>query len=716
MQFFELLKTQHHIDLNDQQRQAVEHRTGPALVLAGPGSGKTTVITARIAYLCLACGINPKRILSITYSRASAHDMGERFQKIYGEDIPEKVRFSTIHSLCNRIVRDYEQQQGHEFTRIDDLKGTESKKAVLAAIYQQVNHQRPGEDEAAQLDTDIGLVKNKILRTPAALESKVVNFSEIYDAYEAYKRERWLIDFDDMLTVAYQILRKCPNILEKYRRWYPYVQVDEAQDASRIQFAVIYLLVGGLQNLFVVADDDQSIYGFRGAAPEEILSIQKTYPNCKIFKLEKNYRSTENIVEISSRLIKANTARYDKQHITDNAKAADPVLKHCDNDSAQLEYVTDLIRESLQTQPESTMAVLYRNNLSAIPIVDRLDRAGIPFHLREGNLFFFSNWVVLDVLAILHFAMDPADADAFLRFYYKIHRYLSKQMAEYAVNWAEMNGEMILDALSECPGLKPFQADNMRKLAAQFQALAIMSAGNALRFIKDSFQYLNYVEQQADRMQTSVDNATGMFHLLEDIAQFCHSVPELLERIGQLDDIFHGRQKKEQRAGAVLTLSTLHSSKGLEFDTVFMVDLTQQEIPGESVAANPIEEKDALEEERRLYYVGMTRARRSLYLLFPAMLRGVPQQPSLFMEETARCMRPEQEYKTVVPYEQSSAAAQATSDAAVAIGQTVRHKLFGKGTVTEVKQSNGYITVFVNFSGNVKMLDWGLCQRTGLAG
>lgn len=372
----------------------------------------------------------------------------------------------------------------------------------------------------------------------------------------AYKRERWLIDFDDMLTVAYQILRKCPNILEKYRRWYPYVQVDEAQDASRIQFAVIYLLVGGLQNLFVVADDDQSIYGFRGAAPEEILSIQKAYPNCKIFKLEKNYRSSENIVEISSRLIKANTERYDKQHTTDNEKAADPILKQCDDDSAQWAYVTDLIKKSLQTQPESTIAVLYRNNLSAIPIVDRLDRADIPFHLREGNLFFFTNWVVLDVLAILRFAMNPADADAFMRFYYKIHRYLSKQMAEYAINWAEMNGDTILDALPEFPGLQSFQAENMRKLAKQFQALRQMPAGNALRFIKDSFQYLDYVDQQANRMQTSVDYAEGMFHVLEDIAQFCRSIPALLERMAYLDDLFHGKQKKEQRVGAVLTPST----------------------------------------------------------------------------------------------------------------------------------------------------------------
>lgn len=700
----------------------MEHRRGPALVLAGPGSGKTTVITARVAYLCLACGVPPYRILSITYSRASARDMAERFNHIYGDEIDGKVRFSTIHSFCNRVILDYEKRQGQSFTRFEGITGPEGKRAVLAGIYQKINQQHIGEDEMETLQTAIGLVKNKMLPDAGQLDCDIENFAEIYKAFEAYKRERLLIDFDDMLVYAYQIFRKCPDLLEKYRRWYAYVQVDEAQDASKIQFEIIWQLVGRRQNLFVVADDDQSIYGFRGAAPAEILSIQKTYPGCEIFKLEKNYRSTENIVEISSRLIRANTARYDKQHTTDNAKAADPILMRCDDEYNQWVYVLGQVQKSLQERPESTMAILYRNNLSAINMVDILDRNGVPFKLREARVFFFTHWVVLDVIAILRFALDQSDAEAFMRFYYKIHRYLSKPLAEYATERASGAGEAVLDAAAEFPGLKAFQQKKICELKEQLAAVAGMTAGNALRYIEEGFQYLEYVKEHASITKSSPEYATGIFGILKEIARFCRSVPEFLERIGELDRMFNGAPRKREEE-TVLTLSTLHSSKGLEFDTVFMIDLTSQEIPGNRIAEHPVEERDALEEERRLYYVGMTRARYNVYMLCPITLRGIPQWPSLFMEETARCMEKQQKDGVKEPMEASRRPDAVNGEysgtpgasAAVSIGQTVAHKVFGKGIVTEVKHFNGYTTVYVNFGGKVKTLDWELCQRTGLA-
>lgn len=427
MNFINTLSEKFNIKLNEQQQKAVQHRNGPALVLAGPGSGKTTVITARTAYLCIETGVSPHRILSVTYSRASARDMKERFESLYGGIVEGHVCFSTLHSFCNRIVMEYEKQQGQSFVRLTDRSKGESQHSILQKIYREVNGARIGEDELEDLIRAIGLVKNKMLKNPDLLSNDIPNFTELYKRYEKYKREKLLIDFDDMLTYAYIILKKSPAILNKYRRWYQYIQLDEGQDASKIQFAIINRLMGGDKlNLFVVADDDQSIYGFRGAEPREILNLQKRYPECKIFKLEKNYRSTQNIVKISSQFIKSNTARYDKQHKTDNKPSCDPVILRCKDERSQHLYVLDKIKKIAEKAPDSTAAVLYRNNLTSVPLVDLLDRNGIPFKLKEAKMSFFHHWVVLDVTAILQFSLNQTDAEALKQFYYKINRYLSK--------------------------------------------------------------------------------------------------------------------------------------------------------------------------------------------------------------------------------------------------------------------------------------------------
>lgn len=707
MKFFEHLSEKYHIVLNDQQRQAVEHHNGPALVLAGPGSGKTTVITARTAYLCLACGVKPGRILSITYSRASARDMDERFNSLYGGEINGKVRFSTIHSFCDSVLHDYERRQGNQF----DLLEGHKQRAVLHDIFKRNNMYRASEEEMSDLMQSIGLVKNKMLKDPSLFETDLNAFPAIYEAYEAYKKEHLLIDFDDMLRVAYIVLRKCPDILQKYQNWYPYVQVDEAQDASKIQFAIIRLLVGKKRNLFVVADDDQSIYGFRGAEPSEILSIEQTYPGCRIFKLEKNYRSTRNIVEISSKFIRMNTSRFDKRHFTDNPVTADPVLLQCDNSAAQWNYMLDTMQSITEKMPKSTFAVLFRNNLSAVHLVDLLDHNHIPFNIRETDMFFFTHWVVQDVVAILRFALNQTDADAFMRFYYKIGRYLSKVLAEYATD-ACGGRESVLDAAAEYPALKPFQARKVLKLKDEFKGIAKVPARNALRYFETEFHYVQYVEDYCKKNRLSAEYAVGMFRILCDIAEGCTSVSAFLERLGYLQKQFKHRKRKD---GVNLTLSTFHSSKGLEFDTVFMIDLTNAEIPGNAVVENPVENVRKIEEERRLWYVAMTRARKNLYLLYPNENRGAVQEPSMFMGETAECIGiklPESrklrmdtvDMQLHFPLKQVSGAMIPVGE-----GEVIHHIKFGDGIVLKVTRERGLVLVDAKFGEQVKILDWKMC-------
>lgn len=707
MDFFEHLSENYHISLNDQQRQAVVHQRGPALVLAGPGSGKTTVITARTAYLCMACGVKPNRILSITYSRASSRDMGERFNRLYGGEIDGRVRFSTIHSFCDGVLHDYERRQGNKFELLEGYR----QRAVLHDLFKHNNMYRASEEEMSDLMQGIGLVKNRMLKDPSLLETDVNAFSAIYEAYETHKKDHLLIDFDDMLTIAYIILRKCPDLLQKYRNWYPYVQVDEAQDASKIQFAIIRLLVGEKRNVFVVADDDQSIYGFRGAEPSEILSFGRTYPACRIFKLEKNYRSTRNIVEISSKFIRANTSRYDKQHSTDNPVAADPVVLQCDDSAAQWNYVLDEIRSTTEEKPGCTFAILFRNNLSAISLVDLLDRNHIPFNIRETELFFFAHWVVQDVAAILRFALDQTNTDAFMRFYYKIGRYLSKALAEYAVE-AVGGRESAFDAAADFPGLKAFQSKNLIKMKDEFKGLSKVPARNALRYIESDLGYEKYIMDYCQRSRMSPEYAGGIFSILCGIAESCDTVPALLDRLEYLHKQF-SQHKRQNNVN--LTLSTFHSSKGLEFDAVFMVDLTNAEIPGNAVVEKPVENVGKIEEERRLWYVAMTRARKKLYLLYPHKSRGAVQDPSMFMGETAECMgmslpesrKPQTDTVDVqlqFPLKHASGAMVPVGE-----GEVIHHAKFGDGVVMKVTKNKNNTLVAVKFQSQVRTLDWKLC-------
>lgn len=702
MDFIETLEKQFNIRLNNQQRKAVAHKNGPALVLAGPGSGKTTVITARTAYLCREASIPPYKILSMTYSRASAKDMKERFEQLYGDIVKQPVRFSTIHSFCNSVVKDYEKRQGNTFKRMD-ASGADSQQAVVKMLYSHMYHSKIEEEDLEKLIQAIGLVKNRMLSDPEKLSCDVPNFPAVYRAYEDYKCKKLLMDFDDMLTYAYIIMCKCPDILQKYRRRYSYIQLDEGQDASKIQFAIIDKLAGSNNpNLFVVADDDQSIYGFRGAEPREILNMRKRYPDCRVFRLEKNYRSTRNIVKISSRFIRNNADRYDKQHTTDNKSYRDPVILRCKDEYSQLLYILGKIQESAEKAHDGTMAVLYRNNLTSISLVDFLDRNGIPFKLRETKMFFFRHWVVQDISAILKFSLNQKDAESLSLFYYKINRYLSKAMLEYAVNLVPE--ESLIDTMTKYPGLKEFRQKKLRDLKIEFTTISKMSAESAIRFIENGFNYTDYIKEYCKKSHSSSDYACGIFEILIDIAHGCDTVPDFLERLETLEQIYAGGRTS---AETNLTLSTLHSSKGLEFDTVFMIDLTSDEIPGKAVTEKPDENKTVLEEERRLFYVGMTRARKNLYLMFPDKKGGSKQRQSIFIDEVAACMGIRKEK----PQKQEK---YSKKDIPAAEGLVIHHKQFGEGVITSVDYQGKYILVDIKFKDQKRVLDWNVCLSNNL--
>lgn len=683
-------KEKYKINLNQEQLHAVKHVNGPALVLAGPGSGKTTVITARIAYLILESGKKPESILTLTFNKAAKAEMEYRFKKVYGANIDGKVHFATLHSFCKRIVRDYENRQGKRLRIIEgEDNAQENKRKILRGLYQQINDSKINDDELENLINEIGFVKNKMIKDFEDIKFGTKNFSLIYKEYDSYKKSNLYIDFDDMLTYAYSILIKCPDILQYYRSKYSFIQVDEGQDLSKIQFEILKLLINPqTNNIFIVADDDQSIYGFRGAEPEHILDVKHKLEECNVFLLENNYRSTKNIVDVSSNFIRENKQRFDKEHKTDNSEKYAPFIVQVQDEQKQIKYLVEQI--DIHAKAGRSMAILYRNNLSSIVIADKLDRKGISFRVKQNKLFYFSHWVVMDVLAFLKFALDPYDAEAFSRIYYKMNRYISKSMLEYALNGNLK--EDIINRILKSDEIKPFQKNRLEELKMEFVKLTKKSPSIALNYIERNFNYIDYVKGYCEKTGLSFDYLYRMFGILESISTECLGIKDFLERMEELQKIFENHREVDYKRS--VTLTTMHSSKGLEYDVVFMVDLSEDEIPGLKAIESAKNNKDyfTLEEERRLFYVGMTRAKEFLYLISP----GPKSAKSTFVREVEQIMR----NNTI-------------ND--IGEGMIITHKYFGEGVIVAIlEQKAKQILLEIDFKGVRRKLDLIMCIDNGL--
>lgn len=692
MGFLDQLSIKYNITLNKQQQQAVRHVNGPALILAGPGSGKTTVITARTAYLISDLGAEPGQILTLTFNKAAQLEMERRFNRIYGQDIGEKVHFSTLHSFCNKVVRDYERRQGKRLKRIEgeNVEG-ENKRLIIKNLYQQINESRINDDDLENLVNEIGLVKNKMIKSFEGMTFSTKSFEAIFKAYEEYKRSNLYIDFDDMLTYAYSILIKCPDILSYYIDKYQYIQIDEGQDLSKIQFEILKLIIKPEKNnVFIVADDDQSIYGFRGAEPQYILNIQEQLRECRLYWLENNYRSSRNIVELSSKFIKSNTQRFDKNHSTENDHMLDPNIVRVQNEKEQIEFIINKIKE--HRKKGQSLAVLFRNNLSSISIVDALERDNISFKIKQNKLFFFSHWIVQDILAFIHFALNQCDREAFSRVYYKMNRFISKNMLEYALN-TECTVS-IIDGIISNADIKPYQSKTLNELKIEFRKMSKMAPLYALEYIENSFKYFDSVKDYCEKTGVSYSYSYSLFGILKSIAKGCTTLPLFLKRIDKLQELL----EKSQNTDNAVTLTTMHSSKGLEYDTVLMVDLTEEETPGTKVVENAKKNNDnsVIEEERRLFYVGMTRAKEYLYLVSPAEKNGIPVKRSTFINEVVGIMN-----KNAVNE--------------FGEGMVINHKRFGEGIVTAILDlSGGKTLIEVEFQSGRRKLDFGICMENGL--
>nr|WP_300840457.1 ATP-dependent helicase [uncultured Acetatifactor sp.] len=725
MMTYEEFQETFHIRLNRQQAQAVRAVDGATLLLAVPGSGKTTVLVARLGYLIHGAGIAPENILTLTYTVVATRDMAARFASFFGEELSARMEFRTINGICAKVIQYYGQLIGkRSFALVTEEKAILS---LLSAIYQRVEGGYATEGDLKGIRLLITYIKNMMLDEAGIRELEKASEYRILDIYRAYcaelRAQGWM-DYDDQMIYAYTILRKSPETFQYFRRRYTHICVDEAQDTSRIQHAIIRLLGGGSpevspgsnpqspgrqENLFLVGDEDQSIYGFRAAYPQALLAFEKEHPGAKVLLMEENFRSNAKIVEAADAFIRKNLLRHEK-HMRAAREPGDDIREiGLKSRSAQYRYLAKVAKDCrVQT------AVLYRDNESALPLVDLLEREGIPYRIRNAELTFFTHRVVQDVRDIIRFAESPGDTELFLRIYYKISTYLSKQSALHICDISRERGTEVLDAALRWGNLPEKTQYSCKTVRTQLRGLLTLQAEAALERILQDLGYREYLRRAG--------MSESKFFILKAIARNEPSPGKLVERLDALRGII---EEKPFDADCQFLLSTIHASKGLEYHRVYLMDVADGIFPesvpeawpaaqgagagdrGDGLPAGRLgawdgravgsrgkpesgnragrlaeergaDEKalEAYEEERRLFYVGITRAKDELHIF------GINQKSTFRQELFAQA-----KYQKF--------------HAAIGEGLIVRHRKFGEGVVVEAGEKQ----VVILFGNRQRKMD-----------
>ncbi len=603
--------------LNEQQKEAVQSVEGPVLLLAVPGSGKTTVLVTRLGYMIYAKGIAPEKILTVTYTVAATEDMAARFASLFGTDMADRLTFKTINGICAGIIHTYGRKTGRTpFALLNDEKVIAD---TLAKIYQKTERTYATESDLQTVRTLITYIKNSMLTDAEIREmdkTADMKISAIYKEYNTWLREQKLMDYDDQMVYAYTMLQRFPELLRLYQDKFPYLCVDEAQDTSKIQHAIIALLASKTENLFMVGDEDQSIYGFRAAYPEALLSFEKNHPGAKVLLMEENFRSGAGIVKAADTFIQKNKLRH-KKHMR-AIKGGEEVVKEIavKTRDDQYRYLAAVAENCAAARADRvggrtadtshTVAVLYRDHECALPLIDLLERKKIPYRMRNAEISFFTHRTVLDVLNIMKLAMHPKDAETFLQVYYKINTYIRKEDALQIARVSETQDISVWNAAVRYHGLSDYTMSSVQNTRMHMQQLLTERGDKAVKRILYYMGYQEYLERcglKADKIE-----------ILRILGSREDSMAGLLQRLRELQDIL---TRKETDYSCNFILSTIHASKGLEYDTVYLMDVTDGILPAQMLK-NPEkasgEERENYEEERRLFYVGATRAKSELYV------------------------------------------------------------------------------------------------------
>jgi putative ATP-dependent DNA helicase pcrA len=617
------------VKLNKNQAKAVAHIEGPCMVLAGPGSGKTRIISQRIVSMVLDHHIPPTRILAISFTKASSLEMKKR-TLAYGQDERlNKVSFGTFHSSFFRILRRY------AGVSLEDLLLDLDRFKLIRSILKYLKISNYNDDDVLDLLNEISLVKNELVDyrdyDSQSFEQEI--FQKAYRLYEDEKKRHGKIDFDDMLIQAYDLLNNDPAILSIVRQVFKYILIDEFQDINRVQFELIRLIAGQENNLFVVGDEDQSIYGFRGARPDFMLEFDQYFPSARHILLDTNYRSSKDIVDLSLGLIKKNKKRHPKDlkaFSKDPARISYIYPKDTD-DEARL--VADQIFDRVGSQKGADygdFAVIYRTNRQARAFVDAFMDKRIPFILKDAPKTIYDHWVSLDIIAYLRIAMEIGSGGDWARVINKPFRYISKKSLAKAE--ASMD---FLDCLLNDEDIKDFQKKNLEDLYIDLNYVRGLSPQYGISYIRTTLDYDRYILDYCHERRIKSQQIVEILDELEAAAGPYRTILDFFKHIDQVRE--EVKKNADKTAGSSLAtsadkgvvLTTMHSSKGLEFDNVYIVGVNEGIVPYQLGDDSKLD----IEEERRLLYVAITRAKRVLVISSPLKRFGKKIGQSQFLKE-----------------------------------------------------------------------------------
>lgn len=604
---------------NKAQKEAITQKDGPIMVLAGPGSGKTLVITRRIEYLIQQHKVKPEEILVVTFTKAATAEMRERFLRLMeGKHLP--VTFGTFHGIYYGILK------WAYSLNAENILSEEEKAVMIKEAAESVEEELDIDDEKeflSGISAEIGSIKNNRIDPNSFESNQCPNhvFRQIYTEYETIRNRRRKLDFDDMLVLCYNLFVKRPDILKKWQERYAYILIDEFQDINQVQYDVIRMLAAPQNNLFIVGDDDQSIYKFRGAKPEIMLGFKKDYENVKEVLLDVNYRSTKNVVYGAQKVIRKNRNRYDKKIITLNEQGENVHIQETRNPVEESRYVLGRITEELKKGvPPSEIAVLYRTAMEPRALVETLMEYNVPFQMKEHLPNLYEHFIGKNLCAYLRMAIGKRERKDFLEVMNRPIRYISRSAVE--------TGEVSFESLRKFYCDKEWMLDRIDQLDVDLRVMKNLTPYAAIQYIRKKIGYDDFLRDYALTHKIKTEDLFEVLNEIQERAKEYKTLEDWFEHISQYRQELERKAKSDKYNPDAISLLTMHSAKGLEFHSVFIIEANEDVCPYRK--AEIVED---MEEERRMFYVAMTRAKKKLVISYVKERNGKPMFPSRFVNE-----------------------------------------------------------------------------------
>lgn len=643
--------------LNENQLKAVEHIDGPCMVLAGPGSGKTRVITYRIANMVVNKNIKPTSILAISFTKASSIEMKNRALALSNDFRMNKVTYGTFHSVFFRILRYFENYN------IESILDEKTKRIGLKSILKGLNIENADDDETiGQVINEISYVKNELMDRKDFKSEVLTNdeFIKVYNFYEEYKQQMNKIDFDDMLIKTYELLKYNKSALDRVRSVYRYILVDEFQDINKVQFEALKLIANPNNNIFVVGDEDQSIYGFRGSRPDFLLEFEEYFSNTTKVLLDINYRSKGEIIDVANRLIEKNTNRYEKVIKCGQGNGAKVNYVSPEDSEEEAVYIAKDIKDKVQEEytEYTDFAVIYRTNIQSRALVDVFMDMRIPFVVKDSIVTIYDHWAAQDILAYLRIGVNPNSNKDWIRIINKPFRYISKDN----LNLIKDEPDFINSLINKCD-LHPKQVKTINDLDIDISYVKGLNPKNAISYIRTTLDYDRYILDYCANRKIKTNGLIEILNELESSATNFKTIQEYLDHIERVKSELVDNKNNKETDGVIFT--TMHSAKGLEFKNVYIIGANEGTIPHEKSYDIDDEEKknDQIEEERRLMYVAITRAEENICISSPVNKYGKRVSKSRFVEDIKAPTKKEMD--------------------SITIGDKIYHKKFQEGTIVE---------------------------------